>query len=65
MFCEIGWRFGWTINCDLFPFVASEDYAARIRNLPQMDGTEPVEDELKKRVSARLWTMLELLDGIK
>jgi len=27
-----------------------QDYAARIRNLPLMDGTEPVEEELKKRL---------------
>jgi len=27
-----------------------KDYAARIRNLPLMDGTEPVEEELKKRL---------------
>ena len=27
-----------------------KDYAARVRNLPLMDGTEPVEEELKKRI---------------
>ena len=27
-----------------------KDYAARIRNLPMMDGTAPVEEELKKRL---------------
>ena len=27
-----------------------EDYAARIRNLPLLEGTEPVEEELKKRL---------------
>ncbi len=27
-----------------------QDYAARIRNLPLMDGTEPVEEEIKKRL---------------
>ncbi|CAK9095756.1 unnamed protein product, partial [Durusdinium trenchii] len=27
-----------------------KDYAARIRNLPLMDGTQPVEEELKKRL---------------
>lgn len=31
-----------------------KDYAARIRNLPMMDGTEPVEDELKKRLEEAL-----------
>lgn len=27
-----------------------KDYAARVRNLPLLDGTEPVEEELKKRL---------------
>ena len=27
-----------------------KDYAARIRNLPLLDGTTPVEDELKERI---------------
>ena len=27
-----------------------QDYAARVRNLPLLDGTEPVEEELKKRL---------------
>ena len=27
-----------------------QDYAARVRNLPLMDGTEPVEEELKRRL---------------
>jgi len=27
-----------------------KDYAARVRNLPLMDGTEPVEEELKRRL---------------
>ena len=35
-----------------------KDYAARIRNLPLMDGTEPVEEELKKRALGKCQTDL-------
>eukprot|EP00438_Fugacium_kawagutii_P030544 Skav235993 [mRNA] locus=scaffold348:204099:221219:+ [translate_table: standard] len=45
--------------------VRDQDYAARIRNLPLMDGTEPVEDELKKRDSEDASWGLEEATGQK